>query len=628
MDYLSVAKNIFDYLARHQIRQQEIVAPIENGLAHITLDHPTRGTIEDRIQLPDEGYFRCHGIGLKVVTKNAHQAVLDVYDCGGIFDAIDDLVPGEHYATTHFALLGAIVYRQQPDPAVLEQVKLAIDFHLRTSPDAYRFGTWMYHWDFQNYAFLETYRLLRDVLTPTEKARWEQGLTHWRENDNNSLTNWIAMRAYSARLRYQLFHSSADRLKCWWRLKRMQRARQADGCFDDFRNSSRPIQYHVFTLALLHRIWLLHRSATIRRQFLAGVNYFIPFIDPDGSFNYLGRGQEQIFGYGVAIYVLEAAKNLDAANAPMYQRLLERLWRYLLQFQRAGVFPLVLNSHDDRERCGWYDYHHFSVYNSFLGVWLALAHQVRSASAIAGKAEDIPKVGAAFRFFKPTKNIIVSNREYVAVFSAGTPEYLSEPGITPVHLWFREVGWVFSCPGGPTLDKYGKLHPVEHIEKNLLAPLARQSGAAWLLPAYREGQILSATSRGAVLSFDYGLFHLKRSVFFEDSRLIIEDKFQFVEQAVLEEFRYFNFPIVTDKYKIEIGPGQQLRLISGNAALQLDWLSSDLGEPRLEELETIKTAKGLAQVVALRKLRFAIEPGQENYLRFSIGLAGLNSLQL
>ncbi|MDZ7341186.1 MAG: hypothetical protein ONB27_07505 [candidate division KSB1 bacterium] len=619
MNYLLVAKNIFDYLARHQIRQKEIVAPIENGWANIVIKHPIRGTIEDRIQLPDEGFFRFHGIGLKVVTKNAHQAVLDVYDNGGIFDAIDDLVPGEHYATTHFALLGAILYRHHPDPAILEQVKLAIDFHLRTSPDEYRFGNWMYHWDFQNYAFLETYRLLKEDLTQGEKIRWEQGLKQWQENDNNSLTNWIAMRAYSARLRYELFHWSADRLRCWWRWQRVQRAQQADGCYDDFRNASRPIQYHVFTLALLHRLWLLNRSAAIRRQFLAGVNYFIAFIDPEGSFNYLGRGQEQIFGYGVAIYVLEAAKSLDEKNALQYQTLLDRLWRYLVKFEREGVFPLVLNAQDDRERCGWYDYHHFSVYNAFLGVWLALAHLLRQPSVPESRAQDKTDAGTAFHFFKPTKNVIFSNQEYFAVFSAGTPEYLSEPGISPVHLWFREIGWVFSCPGGPTLDKYGKIYPVEHIEKNLLAPIVRMAAAAWLLPAYREGQILSATSRGVVLTFDYGPFQLKRSVFFEDKRLVVEDRFRFTKQAVLEEFRYFNFPIVTDKYKIEIGTTLQLRLLTGGAALRVELLSSDLDEPRFEKLETIKTAKGLAQVVALRKLNFATRPGQENCLRFSIG---------
>lgn len=603
------------------------MAPIQDGLANIVLEHPVAGKIEDRIQLPDEGHFRFHGIGLQVVTKHAHQAVLDVYDSGGIFDAIDDLVPGEHYATTHFALLGAILFHEHPDPTLLEPVKLAIDFHLRTSPDEYRLGSWMYHWDFDNYAFLETYRLLKDVLTPKERARWEQGLKQWRENENNSLTNWIAMRAYSARLRYELFHGMTDSWKCWWRLKRVQRAAHADGCYDDFRNCSRPIQYHVFTLALLHRIWLLQRSNALRHRFLAGVRYFIPFIDPEGSFNYLGRGQEQIFGYAVAIYVLEAAQNLDAENAPLYQRLRERLSRHLLRFERGGVFPLVLNGHDDRERCGWYDYHHFTVYNAFLGVWLALAQQVRQPSAASDLAAEATDAQPTLHFYQPTKNVIFSNREYFAVFSAGTPEYLSEPGISPAHLWFREVGWVFSCPGGPTLDKYGKIYPAEQIEKNLLAPLARRSAAAWLLPAYREGQILSATPSEVVLCFDYGLFHLKRFVFFEDRRLIVEDKFQFAEKAILEEFRYFNFPIVTDKYKIEIGSGPQLRLLSGSAAVQVVLLSSDLGEHRFEQLETIKTAKGLAQVVALRKHSFEILPGQENHLRFAIERVGSNSPQ-
>ena len=107
---------------------------------------------------------------------------------------------------------------------------------------------------------------------------------------------------------------------------------------------------------------------------IKGIDYFLRFVDPDGCFNYTGRGQEQIFGYASAIYVLEAALKVNPSKMKIYQTALNRIWEYFLSFFKPeGYFPLVLNSHADEERYGWYDYHHLTVYNGFTGVWLGLA---------------------------------------------------------------------------------------------------------------------------------------------------------------------------------------------------------------------------------------------------------------
>ena len=57
-------------------------------------------------------------------------------------------------------------------------------------------------------------------------------------------------------------------------------------------------------------MYLLNGQDKIARKFLNGIEFFMPFVDPDGDFNYWGRGHGQIFGHGAAIYALLAAANL------------------------------------------------------------------------------------------------------------------------------------------------------------------------------------------------------------------------------------------------------------------------------------------------------------------------------
>ncbi|MFH1942967.1 MAG: hypothetical protein ABIL68_12770, partial [bacterium] len=428
---------------------------------------------------------------------------------------------------------------------------------------------------------------------------------------------WIAMRAYSSLLKYRLLGISLDNIRFLWRIRAVDRARHPDGCYDDAFQQSRPIQYHVYTLALLHRIFLLHQDNRLKKHFLAGVHYFTQFIDPDGCFNYLGRGQEQIFGYAVGLYVLEAAKQLDEMNARLYQSYRDRVWNYLVGFFRDGHFPLVLNSREDAEKCGWYDYHHLTVYNAFLGAWLALTHSLKT-SAVSGEKKQDGTPRFYFQYFESTKNIIISKDAYFVTLSGGNREYFSEPGLTPIHVWFKNVGWVFSCPGGPSPMRYGKINVAQNVEKNFFCPIAHIDGMAWFLPAHRECRIIRADPDQVIMALDYGPFNLNRIVTFDQKAIVFKDTFQFKEDINIEELRYFNFPVVVDKFKIEINRAGEVRLVSNKGMVCVVLINTDFTEKCFEKIEQIKTAKGLACVVALREHRFRVKAGQKNSITFSL----------
>ncbi len=613
MRYIKEAHSIFNWLRTLQIKQKQIQGKVKGNHLQFTLDHPVEGKKEIKIEYPDSEYFSVKGIGLKIEKRTGDKVFISVYDYGGIFDPIDFCNPGAHYAATHFAFLGALLYEQYKDKMILENIKSAIDFHLRTSKDEYKFKKWGYHWDFKNYAFLETYRIIKKYLREDEQRKWLKGLKEYRENKGNHLTNWYAMRAYSSLLRYKLFHNVVDFLRYLWRIFFVRRAKLPDGCFDDFPHLSRPIQYHVFVLALLHRIYLINSSKRIKDWFLKGVYYFIHFVDPDGCFNYLGRGQEQIFGYGIGLYVLEAAKSINKNQAGYYQYLIDCIWKYLNKFKQNNIFPLVLNYQNDLEKFGWYDYHHLTVYEAFLGVWLALTHKHRFDCNQSVQFKPSEK---QLHYLKSSGQVIFSNENYFTVFSRGATEYISEPAITPIHLWFNKVGWFFSCPGGP-YSIFGKINRVENIDKNVFAPIVKKRDEkGWYIPALGRAQSIHITDNNLVMVYNYGPFILKRRVTFECNSLIFKDEFEFKANEIFEEIRYFNLPVICDKFTTTIDKNYKLRFESKKGNIHVSLIDSDFELSTFKKGEKIKTAKGLAEVVFLGKESFLSEFGSSKFVTF------------
>jgi len=121
MDYLTVIKDLYQWLRQYQIKQEKIIPKVEDHKIIFQLHHPTEGLLNVKMDLPLEKRFLCHGIGLEFENNiKDTDPLLNVYDFGGIFDPIDGYVPGDHYATTHYAMLGAILYRETGEKTFLD----------------------------------------------------------------------------------------------------------------------------------------------------------------------------------------------------------------------------------------------------------------------------------------------------------------------------------------------------------------------------------------------------------------------------------------------------------------------------------------------------------------------------
>ncbi len=604
--YLETAKGIFSWLDSLQIKQREIPATAGAGAPTFQLDHPLDGPLTVPYERNGTEIFSHAGVALKYRTAG-DSPVLEVYDHGGIYDPVDRRIQGEHYSASHFALLGAILFQETGEASYLESAKSAIAFHLRTSASEYRpISEWMYHWDFQNYAFALTFRLLQPHLTEDEISTWSRALKSWRTNYKNKLTNWAAMRAWAFAERYDLLGNRLNRLKVAWNLRDVRKARSVDGCFDDNQGLSRPIQYHIFTVAILHRLHSLRPDERLKQWFDEGVEYFLPFVDPDGCFNYLGRGHEQIFGYGAAIYALEAAYQDNKQSK--YLETAGKLFDYLLGFRRGDHFPLVLNERPDEERPGWYDYHHLTVYNAFLGAWLGLTHLLKNESP-----QDSPKRQSYFWLSEPTQTAIISSDNYFAAFYGGLQEYMSEGGVTPHHLWWKDFGTLFSCPGGPTPDRFGQLTP-PGSEKNFFAPIAKNA-TQWFIPALTASSKFHKQGEALQLTYDYGPFEIARQVEFGAEAITFKDEFLFLQDKQYEEFRFFNFPVPVDQFGIVFEGAARMILNTGGKKLAITF--SDDAMP-LHSAEVLCSAKGVVQTVTKRQSDFSVKKGDTHEIEFKI----------
>jgi hypothetical protein len=227
-----------------------------------------------------------------------------------------------------------------------------------TSPD--------YPWEFVVYALQKSLRL--DV-----SAR-SLGLAQYREKGTR-MFNWFLLRKLNKQL-YNIY-TPYDDIKLRIGLGLFQ---ARSGYIHD-ELMTRSLQYHAFCLFLLAEL-LSERpdDRFLKSRFISGVLYSLRSTLPDGTALYIGRGQEQIFGYGALIYALEY---FNSHVEVLPTDIVENIAKHVLMFQRKdGSFPLVLRSRfpeppnvsfSRNTPYGWYGYNTLYDYQPFLAYCLLRA---------------------------------------------------------------------------------------------------------------------------------------------------------------------------------------------------------------------------------------------------------------
>jgi hypothetical protein len=146
---------------------------------------------------------------------------------------------------------------------------------------------------------------------------------------------------------------------------------------------TRSYQYHCFCLFIIAELYDQYPSESLKNWLLDGCRFIEEQAMESGVALYIGRGQEQIFGYGALIYALSFAQERLGykSNGPFL-----KIWNHLKSFQRQdGSFPLVLNkcqseksdvSYQGDHPSGWYGYNTLYDYQPFLAYCLARASKL------------------------------------------------------------------------------------------------------------------------------------------------------------------------------------------------------------------------------------------------------------
>ncbi len=234
-----------------------------------------------------------------------------------------------------------------------------------------------FHWEFNNYALMNYLRMTQD----DEVKRFLNPLRF----KNTPCTNWTLLRSNARLLASEDVDLAVKEAK--HKIKKYQF--RSGLILDD--PGVKSFQYHCFSMAMIAEIYQQTGDKFFLNSFLKGVQFIRSFILSNGDSLYVGRGQNQTFGYGALIYMLSVA--FKYTNDDTILGDIKSVYEFLISFQRKdGGFPLVMNRDekeiprqtDIKDTCfpGWYPYNNYFDYLPFMGFFIARASEIlREANA-------------------------------------------------------------------------------------------------------------------------------------------------------------------------------------------------------------------------------------------------------
>lgn len=228
-----------------------------------------------------------------------------------------------------------------------------------------------FHWEFNNYALFDYYQNSNDesIKKYLEPLKFK----------NTPVTNWTLLRS-AARLMANIGRELAIREA----KEKIEKFQVSSGLILDAKND-KSFQYHCFSMAMVGEIYEHTQDNYFKTSFLKGIEFIRNFILSNGEALYIGRGQNQSFGYGALIYILSLAYKFTEDKTFLGD--IEKVTTFLLQNQREdGSFPLVMNRVEktipkvidmqSEEFVGWYPYNNYFDYLPFMGFFIAKAEEV------------------------------------------------------------------------------------------------------------------------------------------------------------------------------------------------------------------------------------------------------------
>lgn len=234
-----------------------------------------------------------------------------------------------------------------------------------------------FHWEFNNYALVNFLQL-----SPDQRILDICKNLHFK---NTPCTNWTLLRSNT-----KLLKNVDCQIAIQEATGKISKYQLPSGLILDDKGV-KSFQYHCFSMAMIAEMYETTKLTLFKNSFLKGVDFIRRFILDDGDTLYIGRGQQQSFGYGALIYILALAYSQTADKTILGD--IDRVHRYLRSHQNSdGSFPLVMNGVEqpipnivdmtDPAFSGWYAYNNYFDYLPFMGFFIAKAVRILEKSCI------------------------------------------------------------------------------------------------------------------------------------------------------------------------------------------------------------------------------------------------------
>lgn len=229
-----------------------------------------------------------------------------------------------------------------------------------------------FHWEFNNYALLKLKKLYPEICENVNSPLVYRGI---------KCTNWTLLRCVDKLIEGISIDDENPK-------KILYTMQQKNGLILDERHVA-SFQYHCFIVSLIYDLYQYTMDSFYIDCFRKGIEFIEKFTLKNGDTLLIGRGQEQVFGYGVLIHIYWLA--YDLFHNTKYLKLLSQVLNYVFSFWNdENILPLVLNKYEkdsektldvtDRRHLGWYSYNNYYDYISFFIYYLAETRRLMSVS--------------------------------------------------------------------------------------------------------------------------------------------------------------------------------------------------------------------------------------------------------
>jgi len=280
-------------------------------------------------------------------------------------------------------------------------------------------------------------------------------------DSNHNTVNWLPMRWAVNKKRTEWTNSNKYDATIKHCKELIEIATNADGGVEDRLPSglSFNLQYDLATVAVMQYLCVRGERIDLNKR----LGFLLNSVAPDGDINYQGRGSNQIFAWGLWVYLL-ASSNQESE--------LDKALGYLQS--RLGLMlennSMMLNSWAGKEKFLWWDYHYASVYIAHFLLWLILSFK---------DYQKNPVVPITPNSFETGLHIHRSEDFFVSWFE-GRSEYLAEKGPAVACIWTKNDGFLCKGAFAPWHGFFGNKYIYEDVVlKNYCGLLLAKSNKDW-----------------------------------------------------------------------------------------------------------------------------------------------------